>query len=287
MMDLTGLKDRSIIVCGIVRDAANGLKRNIPVMDAFANYWGDCKFLFFENDSKDDSKAILKEWEGRCQGKVHVVTENRNSVQTTPASSEVSCNPFFSARRIEKMAELRNQYLKYIEEQHWKADFLMVVDMDVAAIDLGGLLSSFDLDREWDAVTAFGYSTSPKLKRRYHDTYALTEWGDEGNPQTEKKVKELAEKYGSLRSTDDWVRVFSAFGGIAIYRFNRIRGLRYQALPNNDPRVEVYCEHYSLYKQMAQQGEIKVYINPRMVVKYQRVSLKIVWNSIRRRVFGR
>lgn len=281
-MDLNELKEKSIIVCGIVRDAANGLKRNIPVIDAFVSYFGESKLLFFENDSLDDTKALLREWADRCRGRVFVMTENRNCEHATPASSEVKCNPFFSARRIGRMAELRNQYLEYIEDKGWETDYLMVVDMDVAAIDLNGLLSSFEPGREWDAVTAFGYSTSPKLKRRYHDTYALTEWGDEHNPQTEKKVKDLAVKYGSLKPDDDWVRVFSAFGGIAIYRYERVKGLRYMALPNDDPRVEVHCEHFSLYWQMAQQQEPYVFINPRMRIMYQRISLKIIFNSIKR-----
>ena len=182
------------------------------------------------------------------------------------------------------MAALRNQYLEYIEKRHWEADFLLVVDLDVQYINLAGVFSSFNNRQDWDVVTAYGYSTSPKLRRRYHDTYALTELGKEDVPQTEKEIKALAHKYGDILKKNDWVRVFSAFGGLAIYRFDKIKGLRYQVFPNNDSRVEVHCEHYSLYRQMAERGNIKVFINPQMKIEYQRLSFSIIYNSLRRRL---
>ena len=163
----------------------------------------------------------------------------------------------------------------------WSADYLVVVDLDVAKISADSILSSFDRE-DWDAVTAFGYSTSPKLKRRYHDTYALTEFGDEANPQSEEKIVKLAEKYAKLKSEDSWIRVFSAFGGLAIYRFECIRGMRYKVMENNDPRVQVRCEHYSIYHQMKQRGFDKVYINPAMSIKYQDLTLRIIYNSTKR-----
>lgn len=177
------------------------------------------------------------------------------------------------------MAWIRNRYMEYVELQDWKADYLMVVDLDVSRLYLEGILSSFETKIEWDAVCAFGYSVSPKLKKRYHDTYALTEWGDEKNAQTEKKIKNLADKYGKLKPTDNWIRVFSAFGGLAIYKFDAIKGLRYEAIANKDKRVEVRCEHFSMYNQMAERGYNHFYINPAMVLKYQDLTFGIVWNS--------
>ena len=108
--------------------------------------------------------------------------------------------------------------------------------------------------------------------------------GKEDVPQTEKEIKALAHKYGDILKKNDWVRVFSAFGGLAIYRFDKIKGLRYQVFPNNDSRVEVHCEHYSLYRQMAERGNIKVFINPQMKIEYQRLSFSIIYNSLRRRL---
>ena len=55
----------------------------------------------------------------------------------------------------------------------------------------------------------------------------MTEYGDENNPQTKEKIISLAYKYGKLKPNDDWVRVFAAFDGIVIYKFEAIKGARY------------------------------------------------------------
>lgn len=275
----------SIIICGIVRNAEVGLRRNLPVIERVVEQFSSFKIILFENDSSDRTKEVLNHWQSIIGDRLVIVSEDTGLRAVTPMAGEVKCNPFYSSKRINKMAELRNQYMSYIDRNNLRADYLMVVDLDVANISLEGIMSSFEMGVEWDAVTANGYSLSPKLRRRYHDSYALAEYGDEKNPQTEEKILRMSEKYASLNPGDDPVRVFSAFGGLAIYRFDAVAGLRYSAIPNDDSRVEVRCEHFSLYKQMADRGYTRIYINPSMQIKYQRLTLKIIINSLKRRLF--
>lgn len=276
---------KDIIICSIVRNAEHGLKNNIPVLKKLCSYFNGYKVFVYENDSIDGTKQLLKDWALSDPNNVFISLNNVNSSLVIPSQKETGkVNCFFSAKRIERMACLRNYYMDYVEQHGWEADYFMVVDLDVALLNLDAILNSFEDRTEWDAVTAFGYSLSPKLRRRYHDTYALTEYGDENEPQTEHKIKELAVKYGKMKKTDDWVRVFSAYGGLAIYRFEAIKGLKYYAQPNNDRNVEVRCEHFSVYKQMAVRGFDRVYINPRMTLKYQNLSWKIISNHIKRKL---
>lgn len=278
------LKEKSIIICSIVRDAERGLRKNIPVIREVCRRFGDYKVVVFENDSKDGTKRLLKGWMDSDPDRVFVYMTDTDGKPTIPKFKESNGNPFFGHKRIDRMVALRNQYMDLLWSNGWSADYLMVIDLDVAALNFDAIMSSFASDMQWDAVTAFGYSTSPKLSKRYHDTYALTEYGDQGNPQTEEKIKSLAEKYGKLMNTDKWIRVFSAFGGLAIYKFEAIKGIRYQLLKNSDERVEVRCEHYSIYKQMSERGFNKVFINPAMALKYQNLTCKIIINSIKRRL---
>lgn len=269
-------KDRSVIICSIVRNAEKGLRRNIPEIKRLCRSFMDYKVFIYENDSTDKTKQLLQDWSDSDIDNVFVSLNNNSPESTIPSASVVpGVNPFYSRRRIEKMANIRNTYMQFIQDKGWKADFLIVVDLDVAKISADNILTSFERDG-WDAVTAFGYSTSPKLRRRYHDTYALTELCDEKAPQTEYKIKLLAEKYANLTVEDTWVRVFSAFGGLAIYRFKCIDGLRYKVINNADARVEVRCEHYSIYEQMREKGFDKVFINPAMVIKYQQLTISII-----------
>ena len=283
MLDLS---KRKIVVCSIVRDAENGLRANIPVLRELLAYFGDYRVVVYENDSKDRTKELLKDLQATDQEHVLVYMENKAAQKTIPMASSVNCNPFYSTTRISKMVALRNKYMEVVDQLDFNPDYLMVVDLDVAQLFLEPILNTFNYGKEWDAVTANGYSLGPNLRRRYHDSYALTEYGDEGNPQTEEKILSLAKKYGKLQKADEWIRVYSAFGGLAIYRYEAIKGLRYQLLENGDGRVEVKCEHFSIYKQMAERGSDKVFINPDMKLKYQSLSMKIVIGHLRRQWDG-
>lgn len=280
------LEEATLILCSIVRNAERGLKNNIPVINSLCKQCKDYRIVVYENDSMDHTKSILREWSSRDKERIHVLLNDTDSSSTIPSAKEVKGNPFFCKERIYKMAQLRNQYMDYIEEKKWEADYLIVVDLDVAQLNLKSILTSFSPEHKWDAVTAFGYSTSPRLKRRYHDTYALTEYKDENSPQTESKIKKLSDEYGKYCTgqPDKWIRVFSAFGGLAIYRFEAIKGLRYHALKNQDKRVEVYCEHYSIYQQMNKRNYDLVYINPAMSLKYQSLTWNIVWKHLLRKI---
>ena len=278
------LSESTIVVCSIVRDAERGLKNNIPVIKELCKRSKDYRVVIFENDSKDATKKLLRAWMTEDRERVHVVCSDTDGARTIPRAKDVKVNRFFCRQRIEKMARLRNQYLEYVEQNKWMGDYLIVVDLDVAQLNLAGILTSFESNMEWDAVTAFGYSTSPRLKRRYHDTYALTKWGEQGIPQTEEMTIRYADELGALKPTDDWVRIYSGFGGLAIYRFEAVKRLRYSVLPNDDLRVEVRSEHVALYKEMADCGFDHFYINPAMSLKYQVVTPKIVWNTLVRKV---
>ncbi|MDR1897685.1 MAG: glycosyltransferase family 2 protein [Prevotellaceae bacterium] len=188
------LQDSTIIVCSIVRNAGKGLKKNIPIIDALCDKAKDYKIVIYENDSTDNTKKILKKWSNhRGADKIHLLlNDNVMNGKTIPSYGSVTCNPFFSKKRIERMVYCRNQYLSYLRKKNWNADYIIVVDLDVKALYLNGILSSFNSDFEWDAITAYGYSRSPSLQRRYHDTYALIELGKETESQTELKIKQLS-----------------------------------------------------------------------------------------------
>lgn len=279
------IRDKTIIICSIVRNAEKGLRNNVPVIKKLCGFFSDYKVFVYENDSTDSTKQLLQEWAESDPLHVFVSLNDIDSTATIPFQKETGkVNRFYSALRIEKMVRLRNKYMDYIRQRGWEADYLMVVDLDVAKLSLEGVLSSFESDLSWDAVTAFGYSLAPNLRKRYHDTYALTEYGDNNQPQTMDKILSHARKFGKLKGTKKWIRVYSAFGGLAIYRFDAVKGLKYCLLRNDDERVEVRCEHYSIYKQMEERGNNKVYINPMMELKYQSLNLDIIMNYVKRKL---
>lgn len=281
---MKNLKDSTVIICSIVRDAEHGLKVNIPVIDAICSHFKDYRIVIYENDSKDRTKLLLNKWAEKDKKRIRVLLNNSDASKTIPAKSNVTCNPFFSRKRITRMVNLRNQYMEYIEKQKWHSDYIIVVDLDVAHLYVDPIIEAMGVNRDWNVLTAFGYSLSPYFKRRYHDGYALTKLSDEKIPQTEDMIYSASKILGNLNSSDDWLKVYSAFGGLAIYKYNVIYGLRYKVLVNDDPQVEVRCEHFSICKQIHERGYGNIYVVPSMILKYQAVTPKLIWNTIKRKL---
>lgn len=270
-----------LFICSIVRNAEKGLRKNIPVIEEIFGSFRSVKVFVYENDSTDGTKKLLKEWAERHPSIVNISLNNNIHVPASPASPD-GVNPFFSRKRIEKMVFLRNQYLNYVEESGWDGDYLMIVDLDVVELCAKTILESFQTSLEWDAVSAYGYSLSPKLRERYHDTYAYRKKTVAySEPQTEHDIFGSQDDFKSYRLSESLLPVSSAFGGLAIYRWEAIKGLRYELEPNDDDRVEVYCEHRSIYRQMYERGYCNFFINPCMRIKYQDLTLSLFWKWIK------
>ena len=265
---LKKLSEASIIICGIVRNCGKNLKKNIRTINQICNIAKNYHVVIFENDSVDNTKQILTDWANKRKN-VHISLNDFNMV--TIPKKKSSINPFFSTHRIEKMAFYRNNYLEYIDKEKLKGDYVMIVDMDVRRIDPKGIIHSFALDYEWDALAANGISRAPStfFRKRYYDSYALIECGQENIPQTEYSIKATQYKWSFLKSGMPPIRVASAFGGLAIYKRTAIANCRYGVLPNADEKVECKTEHFFFHQQMKKNGHDKIYINPSMRVFYQ------------------
>ena len=274
---LKKLSNSTLIICGIVRNCGKNLKNNIRTINRLCDLAKDSYIVMFENDSTDNTKQMLTAWANQRKN-VHISLNDFNTI-TIPKKQSV-VNPIFSAYRNGKMASYRNYYWEYIEKENLPGDYVIVVDLDVKKIDLNGIIHSFGVHYDWDAITANGISRafSSRFRKRYHDTYALVACGLEDIPQTEKSIKDAQYQWAFLKPGMPLIRVVSAFGGLAIYKREAIRHCRYGVLLNNDEKVESRAEHFFFYQQMKANGFDKIYINPSMCVKYQTQ----VMNTIRR-----
>ncbi len=275
---------KSLLIFGMVRDCGQNLKRNIPAIESIGAYFKDYKVVVLENNSKDNTKEILQGWSAK-NNKVHIFLYDFDESKYKAIPADEGYFKYFQLNKLQKYYDYRNVLLEKVESIGYDSDYSMLIDMDVAGIDVKGAITSFGSDISWDAVTANGYSLSPGLRRRYHDTFALCEHGMEGWKQTIQMVEDYKEIFNFLRKGQPFIRVFSAFGGIAIYRTEAIKGLRYEPVINNYGQIQVRCEHFALYKAMAEKGYDKVFINPNMEVHYQKVTLGIIWKRIKEK-FG-
>lgn len=277
------VSDKTVVFCGIVRDCESELKNNIKTIERIGAYFKNYKVIVFENNSVDNTKQILKDWV-QVNNKIVCFTNDVDESMYMQISTSPHYYSAFSKKRITKMVDYRNLYLDYIEDNNLKADYLTVVDLDVSNIDIEGFLSSFGYTQSWDAIAANSKSISPKAKERYHDTYALTEWGFGNRPQTEKMIDDNRYIWSKLSKNMPLIKVFSAYGGLAIYRWEAIHKLKYQLIENNYGGVEVKCEHFSIYNQMINNGFDQIYINPNMIIDYQKITIKLIIKKIKEKL---
>lgn len=279
------MRNSSVSICSIVRDCGRNLERNIPRVEYLRKFFKSSEVIVFENDSKDNTLKLLLKWE-KDSTNVNVFTEKFKE-ETIPFSSPGDANPYFSRHRIEKMTKYRNKYLEYINNNGFERDFVIVIDLDISGFRIDGLVNSFGFFPGWDCISANGISLSSKLSWQYHDSYALIEHQRIDETQTEDSIRAYRSKYSFLKRGMPLIKVDSAFGGIAIYRWSSIKGIYYSCLNNSDTRVQCKSEHVGLHKAMIQNGYSAICINPSMMVKYRSLSISFLIGKIAERLRNR
>jgi hypothetical protein len=260
----------SLAICGLARDCAATLPQNKALIEKLRTFFGSSMVVIVENDSSDQTRQQLDGWASECND-VFIMQGMPLQDEISTKKNRASVNPFYSLRRISKMASLRNQYINFLVNSGSLVDYLLVLDLDVSQIDLGGVMDSFEKREAWDVITAYGYSLSPFLKERYHDSFALVPLGEQSMVKTERSIKKLQGRFRLEKNSDKLVSVTAAFGGLSIYKTRGQKLPLYKAEPNADARVEATCEHIGFTASFVQSSGPVVKINPRMHLRYQTV----------------
>lgn len=252
-------KEKRVVICGLVKDCAENLKMNLKRLTKMGNLFKECKFVVFENDSKDGTRELVKSYIN-IDPRFELVTCKESPdciLKQLGAKDHGMCNE----SRVNKMAKYRNRLLDWIKPRYSDYDFLLMQDMDLGGpISLNGLAHSFSYD-DFDAITANGVASKPFSHGTdlwYHDWYALLEWG----MRPRQWPFEECIKYTFLkqfRRGEPLFHVQSGFGGCAIYPMNKIMGrnIRYKGL---------FCEHIMLHQNMIEKGMKKIYVNPNFMI---------------------
>lgn len=273
-------RDKKVVIFGMVRDCAKAIIRNIPSLEAIGNFFSDYRIVILENNSKDDTKNVLQRW-AQKNYRVSAYLNDFDEGKYNLISSDENYFKYFQLNKLQKYYDYRNYLKELVDGTDFESDYSLLIDMDVARIDVKGVITSFGTEIDWDAVTANGYSYSPSFKRRYHDTFALCEYGMQDRKQTLQMIHDYQSIFSFMRKGMPFIRVFSAYGGIAIFKTKAIKGLRYEPFYNSYGKVQVRCEHFAFFYAMAEKGYNNVFINPNMEVFYQRITLGLIIKKLR------
>lgn len=270
-MSILDLKKRKIVIAALARDCELALIKNIPLIEKLRGYFGESCVVIVENDSIDNTKLILRNWE--CQS--HNVTVLTKDNQTQTLLPQIGLlNTYRSLYRIQKMSYYRNVYLDYIEQINVKFDYVLMIDVDILSFSVEGIIAALsDSPSDFGGIFANGYTqfkiagyTFGKLP---HDMYAYVDKNITLNDvvKNSHEMNRVQKYLFVLNFIRKKILVNSAFGGIGIYQWNAIKGRRYKVVGRNSMDCQALCEHIPLNIEIAESG-YKNYIDNRILVNY-------------------
>jgi hypothetical protein len=221
-----------VIICGVCRNVESRLEKTRLIMESIGNLFEDYRMLIYENNSADKTTKMLLSWM-KDNPRVWVKSEHLSRREFKKKFINIKQDGSFFLP--EQIARARNIVLeKALSPEYESFPFIIWMDMDFVLFpDLDGFVDTFNSDREWDAVFAYGIDP----QKTFWDWYALR---DGRYPIGSEllgmdwwyMVKEL-----SLSKSDDWYPVYSAFGGCGIYKKASIEGCSYSGVVTRDLEI--------------------------------------------------
>ena len=302
------VKNEKAFICGVGKNIAFALPNMMKKMEQLGSAFADYRIVIYENNSTDNTVAILKEWAQR-NSKVIIFSENltaQEAYNRTKAHALSDNAP----NRMEMIAYGRNKTLeKALEPQFDDFKFFIMSDMDfMQGWTIDGVSSSFRTNLEWDCITANGIQGDGTYYDRY--TYRDEKFVLGAELIGEAFWHELHRTPFKITS-QSFKKILAGFGGVAIYKKESIRNFRYcgyvtkdveilmdfiinNTMPKNHPQYILYksiinssderlpiifqaccgydspvmCDHSPLQASMVLQGFDKIYLNPAMICQY-------------------
>lgn len=246
----------SIIIVGIVKDAAATLIRDVNTLKTSFIDFAEVYWFLVESNSSDNTLEILGQIKNHNARFDFVSLGNLNNPEEP---------------RTVGMALARNRYLEEIRSQtrYSKIDYVVVADFNNSNKDLNvEAVRSCFLSTNWDVCTA-------NQDGPYYDIWALRHELWQPNDcwrQLEffKKYVRFPEKalFMAVNSKmllipkkSEWIEVDSAFGGLGIYKAKIITQAKYRGVDSKGLSV---CEHVTLHQELRAQG-YRIFINPSLI----------------------
>jgi hypothetical protein len=218
--------ESKVIIAGIAKDTAFAVENTIKNIEKLGSHFKEYAVIIYENNSGDATPILYKEWALRnlC---VDFTSEILSEVQSGGA-------------RTEKIARARNKVLDRARtDKYSDFDYFIFADLDFTCPwPIQAILDTIAAPYEWDCVSANGV----RFSGAYWDRLAYRGMDYPLGPELL-----LNEFWDPLFANDDswfvlnspeWKPVYSAFGGLAIYKMKSIIPFTYSGVVTED--LELY-----------------------------------------------
>ena len=250
------ISNAEIVILGICRNVEIDLSADIARLSLAFSDFSRVFFRIVESDSLDKTIDILQS----------IAAKNSDFKFQTFGDLESSIK-----NRWERIAFCRNACLQILlnDPELKSVKYFAVADLDGvnSIINRDAVLSCWIRD-DWDVCTA-------NQKAPYYDVFALrhNNWSPNDCWKFEGELKALGihpilareeaiyKRQRRIPSSSDWIRVDSAFGGLAIYKREILGEAKYEGrLPDGS----IVCEHVPFHESLGSNGA-RIFINTRLI----------------------
>lgn len=242
---LGGIPQKSkVLICGVCRNIEGSVYNTMKQMQMLGDQFLDYKIIIYENNSADNTAQLFKEF-SLVNKKFTFLSEN------------VSEALLLSLSRTEKIARARNIVLSEVRKMNYKDfEYLIMADLDFQTPwPINEILNTIKSPIKWDCVSANGIREFSNYWDRYayrNETYPL-------GPELlgDRFWADLHSTWFSIEN-EKWLPVYSAFGGLAIYKTESIIKSSYSGkvdnnlkryykkivnlLPKTNPQIQQYIQ---------------------------------------------
>jgi len=250
----TPMKDARVVIAASVSKVAGNIQPMFDNINKLVDEFKEVRVILVESDSHDGTYQMIESMRDylKCPLELYNVDG-----MTDPEHNDI---------RTARLATARNYYLDKVEESYGDYDYLYCMDFNYSnldPIDLDAVRSNFELQEDWNVVTANQAGIYYDLwALRHKDWMPFNCWGEIWDrlswmPEQERRNIILCTRKIVIPPETPPILTDSSWGGSAIIKIEAIKGARHTWF-DEDGWVDV--EIASLMKQIG-----KVYINPRFI----------------------
>lgn len=300
------------LICGVCKNVEPFMRNTIRNCESLGNSCNDYRVIIYENNSTDQTKNILNNWK-KANKRIIVMSEDLSREELLVGS--LSHDWTGASSRMENIARARNRVLDVVKGSCFDDfDYVLMVDLDFRnSWPINEIINTIrdNANGDWDCISANGIHGN-----EYYDRFAFRSMIFPLGPEFEGEdwwYKMVPTRFDG----NTLIPVYSAFGGLAIYKRNSVLlssytghttddlMLFYQkimaSLSQSNLAVQKYlsqiginphatlapkdipihfinnsgyydypvcCEHVTFHGSMIVNGFDKMFINPRMILRY-------------------
>jgi hypothetical protein len=225
-------RDEKLLILGVGKNIAPCLPNMITKLEQLGSHFKDYHVIIYENNSTDQTADVLNLWMLQ-NPKVTIISEYLSPEQLHARTKSHALRDKAPCR-MELIAFARNHVLKQaMRDEYSDYNYVVMTDLDFRhGWSVDDVIASFNCVDEWDCIAANGVHGD-----RYH--YDRFAYRDEQFPLGPEL---LGEEFWRIRLEQPIAfepgsalkKVYSAFGGMALYKKSSLKDCWYSGYVTDD-----------------------------------------------------